>query len=135
QLREKIFGPDHLETGEAVGRLAILYWQDEHSCEDPEPYLRRALAIHEKLLDESNPDFWEWIYRLAEFCRACERVGEADRLFTRLADLIAATEPPDEDVNWIVTGCLDYLRDTGRSAPIEAIEERGYLEDPNIRLK
>ena len=30
RLRERLFGPDHIETGECVGRLAILYWQDEN---------------------------------------------------------------------------------------------------------
>jgi tetratricopeptide (TPR) repeat protein len=135
-LRERLYGSDHLETAEAIGRLAILYWQHEDAQADPEPLFRRALDIRERHLVSGDPEVWEWIFRLAEFCRASGHADEAEELFSRLASLLLdASGAPDEDVDWIVSGCLDYLNETGRSELAAAIDSRWNCETADIRIK
>ena len=135
-LREAIFGPDHLETAEPIGRLAILYWQTANSQVDPEPLLRRALAIRQDQLDAGDPDVWEWTYRLAEFLSATGRREEADALYLRLGTLLLdAANPLRDGADWIVAGYLDYLFDTGQTAQTAAIEARWCTEPSSLRLK
>lgn len=142
KLREAIYGPDHLETAEAAGHLAMLYWQDANSRADPEPLFRRALAIRRDQLDSSDPEVWEWTYRLAEFCSATGQTREAEELYARLGALLLAKRPEGDDagplhddVDWIVSGYLDYLFDTEQTAQAEAIEARWCEEPANVRIK
>lgn len=135
-LREKLFGADHLETAEAIGRLAILYWHYDSADIDPEPLLRRSLSIREAQLEPSDPEVWEWTYRLAEFCRARGRNQEAAALFARVsAQLLDEESPLHDDVDWIVSGCLDYLNLVGDTRRAAAIEIRWNGESANVRLK
>ena len=134
-LREALFGPDHPETAESVGRLAILYWHGDNAASNAEPLLRRALHIYEAQ-PEAHPQVWEWTYRLAEFCHASGRRKEAGKLFARLTKrLLDIADPLDDDVDWIVSGCLDYLRDTGQVTVAAAIVARWNHEDAGIRKK
>ncbi len=136
ELRERIFGKDHIETAEPIGRLAILYWQDPASQVNPEPWLRKALAIRLEHLDANDPELWEWTYRLADFCWASEKSTEATALYGRLGEmLLDAANPTHDDVEWIAAGYLDHLLDTNQAEQAAAIGERWFKEPANLRLK
>ena len=136
RLREAVFGPDHLETAEPIGRLAILYRQDERSETDPEPFMRSALAIRRKHLDTADPEVWEWIYRLAEFCAGSDNEDEAEILFNELGDLLLdESYPLHEEVDWIVTGYLDTLVESDQLTKAAKVEARWCKEPTNVRLK
>jgi len=117
EVRERLFGPDHLETAEPIGRLAILYSLDPDSRIDPEPLLRRALAIRQEHLGADDPELWEWRYRLADYCRSVGKKKEADAHYQKLGALLLDDSIPIVDeVDWIVAGYLDYLLDTDQAA-------------------
>ncbi len=135
-LCELLFGPDHLETAESAGRLGILYWHDNDATVDPEPFLRRALDIRQRLLDSTDAEVWEWTYRLAEYCLAFGQSEEADLHFDRLTEmLLDGAAPIHDDVDWIVTGCREYLLETGRKDTAARIDARWNQESSALRSK
>jgi tetratricopeptide (TPR) repeat protein len=131
-LRENLFGPDHLETGECVGRLALLYLYHEALGIDPEPYLLRALQIRENRLESNHPEVMEWIYRVAEFYDSRKQGAKAKRLYGRLVDLLEwLPEDQASEMDRVTQGVLAYLRETGREREAEALEARlGGEESP-----
>lgn len=133
---ENLFGTDHLETAEAAGRLAMLYWQDRDSGTDPEPLLRRSLQIRCGQLEPTDPEIWEWTFRLAEYYRASGRDAESEELYERLGDLLLDEATPlHDEVDWIVSGYLDYLLETGQVDLAAAIDARWNAESPSLRRR
>ena len=55
QLAERGFGPDSLETADALRNLVVI-WQAQNDTERVEPGLKRILAIREHLLEPNHPD-------------------------------------------------------------------------------
>jgi tetratricopeptide (TPR) repeat protein len=67
-IREKILGPEHLDTGYALHQLAILYG-DQGKYEQAEPLYLSALAIKEKILGPEHPDTGNTLHSLAVLYR------------------------------------------------------------------
>ena len=55
QLAERGFGPESLETADALRSLVVI-WQAQNDTERVEPALKQILAIRERLLDPNHPD-------------------------------------------------------------------------------
>jgi tetratricopeptide (TPR) repeat protein len=136
KLRESLFGPDHLETAEPVGRLALLYWQDEALQQDPEPLLRRSLEIRRAELPANDADVIEWTYRLAQFCLAGGNAGEAQELLGRVSTLLLDPQTVEEPkLEWIVAGCVDYWMESGRDDRAAEVNARWNRESSGLRAK
>ena len=55
ELAERGFGPDSLETADALRNLVVI-WRAQNDTERVEPGLKRILAIRERALDPNHPD-------------------------------------------------------------------------------
>jgi tetratricopeptide (TPR) repeat protein len=135
-LREALFGPDHLETAEAIGRLAIVYSLDPGLNKEPEPLLRRAYEIRRAELPPNDREVAEWTYRLARYCEDSGQVAEAQNLFVQLTDLLLAEDAPVyHDLDWVIDGCIGYLEGTGQNEFAEEIDAIWNAETAELRAK
>jgi hypothetical protein len=133
-MQERLLGASDLATAGTARQLAIMY--DHRGFEaDPEPYYRQALAGYEQAHSDHDPDVLDARYRLADHLRRQGRHDDARPLFERLITNVGASDLSiDLDkVHWILSGCCDYLRNAGREAEAEAIEERAGQYDPYVQ--
>jgi tetratricopeptide (TPR) repeat protein/transcriptional regulator with XRE-family HTH domain len=65
QMREQLFGPEHLDVAESLDHVAWLYHEQERYAE-AEPLALRALEIRERALGPGHPDVARSLRTLAE---------------------------------------------------------------------
>jgi tetratricopeptide (TPR) repeat protein len=99
QIREQTLGPDHVEVGIVMARLASLL-QQRHQYEEAEKILRRALAIQEKQMGGENLEVIANLNNLAVLLRQQGRDEEARSLSVRANE--ARKRSRDSDLEqWI----------------------------------
>jgi uncharacterized protein len=88
-LKERLFGPNHLETGLTLNNLGLYYKSVGRLAEARNAYLR-ALAIFEKALGGSDPTVGDLLYNLAQLARKeSEAFENRARMIQEAADELA----------------------------------------------
>ena len=96
-IREKAFGPDHLNTAPSLNNLARLL-QDQGDLAAARPLYERALAIREKLLGPEHPDTAMSLNNLATLLEAQGDLAAARPLYERalaIREKLLGPEHPD----------------------------------------
>lgn len=83
-IREKQPDYNQLALANTLHNLAYIYYRRLNQPDKAEPYLKRALAIHEKALSPDNPDVIDTLEEYADLLRAQGREDEAVKLETRI---------------------------------------------------
>jgi len=97
RIRQKILGPEHLDTAESLNHLAALY-QDMHEYVKAEPLYLEALRIRQKVLGPEFPDTANRLDRLAGLYRDMSKYAKAEPLYRealRIRQKILGPEHPD----------------------------------------
>eukprot|EP00808_Paulinella_micropora_P015242 g62684.t1 len=82
EAREKMLGPEHMDTLASVNNLAILlYYQGKLA--EAEPLYRRALQGREKTLGAEHPDTLASVNNLGALLKQQGKVAEAEPLYRR----------------------------------------------------
>jgi tetratricopeptide (TPR) repeat protein len=128
EMAEGAFGPEHLNTAEALCNLlsnlaVVLGNQGRH--EEEERLLRRALAIWEKVLGPQHPYTAAAIYNLAGGLGNQGRYREAETLNRRaLAIIEKAFGPEHPDTAYSLNSLARILEEQGRYAEAEPLDRR-----------
>jgi len=81
-LAERVRRPGHLDIGNAVNRVALIYTQQGRYA-DAEPLYKRVLAIKEKALGAEHPEIGNALHGLAVLYVQQGRYPEAEPLYKR----------------------------------------------------
>jgi len=89
-IREKVLGPEHLDVGESLVHLALVYWENDN-LDAATPLYERSLAIMENLsADFDTQKLRELCIRTSGLARLYERQGlheKAEELYRREMEL------------------------------------------------
>ena len=96
-IREKVLGPEHVDTAVSVNNLANLL-QDLGDFEAARPFGERALAIFEKISGPEHPDTAVVLNNLASLLQAQDDLSAARPLYERalmISETAVGPEHPD----------------------------------------
>jgi eukaryotic-like serine/threonine-protein kinase len=123
-LRERAFGPDHIEVARSVNNLGIVA-ESQGRLDDARAYDERALHIFETTLGPSHPYVSSALVNLALVCMRTGRLDEASLLLTRaLAVREGALGPDHPEVTYPLTAQGMVLIKQGRCAEAVPLLER-----------
>ncbi|NEQ59034.1 MAG: tetratricopeptide repeat protein [Moorea sp. SIO4A1] len=80
EIRQEIWGEDHLDVATSLNNLALLY-QSQGRYPEAEPLYRQALALTKKLFGQDHPDVATSLNNLAALSESQGRYPEAEPLF------------------------------------------------------
>jgi tetratricopeptide (TPR) repeat protein/CHAT domain-containing protein len=81
-IAENAFGPQHMQVGAILDRLADYYWAHKRYAE-AEPLYRRVLGIREAISGPEHPEVASVLNKLAEVCRMQGKLAHARPLQER----------------------------------------------------
>ncbi len=128
-IRERAFGPDHLNIAISLNNLAKLY-HDQGRYVQAEPLFHRALAIKERALDSDHPSIAISLNNMALLYQRQGRYAEAEPLFQRaLAIRERALGPDHPDIAQSLNNLAELYRAQDRTSDAEPL----YLRALTIR--
>jgi tetratricopeptide (TPR) repeat protein len=93
-IREKVFGPEHLNIAKSLNGLGLLLW-DQRDLAGARPLHERALAIREKVLGPKDPDTAMSLNNLALLLQAQGDLARARRLYERALAIYEKVRGPE----------------------------------------
>lgn len=124
ELRQKCFGPEHIEVARAWDDLGVLY-QSQGRYGEAEPCHRHALEIDEMTLTPAYPETIEFSHNLAVLYQLQGRNAEAEPLFLRAVALLEQTLPPEHpDLGYPLNNLAILYYKQGRYNEAETLFQR-----------
>jgi tetratricopeptide (TPR) repeat protein len=123
-IRERLQGPDHPDTAEALNNLGVMLWA-QGELDRARRVFERALAIRERVLGPDHRATAEGLNNLAALCRAQGELAAARPLYERALAIRERVLGPDQPYTaWSLhsLGCL--LRDQGELDAARPLLER-----------
>jgi tetratricopeptide (TPR) repeat protein len=93
-IRERVLGPEHLDTATSLNNLAGLYWSQRQYAQ-AEPLYQRALTIDEKVYGPDHPDVATDLNNLARLYQDQGKYEQAEPLYQRALAICERVLGPD----------------------------------------
>jgi tetratricopeptide (TPR) repeat protein len=123
-IRERLYGPDHIDVAQSLNNLAMVLY-DTNRMVEAEPLLRRALAIHEASYGPDHPSVAVPLGNLASVLHGTNRLVEAEAMFRRALAIHEASFGPNHPALAIdLNNLASVLQEADRQSETEPLYRR-----------